>query len=109
MFMPVKDEMLTVELSGERARVVTRAVVDKNTIIVELTAAPMSKDHEWKMGDFITCRRTMSPFGEAWAGVSKNDEERQRKMEEIRALNARNLAAEKAAEGRKRTHRKGAA
>lgn len=89
MFMPELDGPLTVELPAERARVIVRAVVDKNTVIVELTGAPMSKDHQWKKGDFITCRRADSPFGEVWVGVSKDDEERQRKMEEIRAANAR--------------------
>lgn len=92
MFVPEVDSYLTVQLPNEVCRTLVRAVPDEDTAIVEIMGATVSKTHTWKKGDFVTCLRRQGLTGEYWMAMDKDEEYRLRKLEEIRAANARKVA-----------------
>ena len=68
MFVPEIGTLLTVQLPGEKIRATVKAMSGNDAVIVELTAVPMTKNHTFKQGDTIACRRKplMFGFGETW-------------------------------------------
>lgn len=65
-YAPPLDSALIVDLPSERLRATVRRVADRNTVLVELTALPMAKTHQFKKGDIVICRRNAGLLGETW-------------------------------------------
>lgn len=67
-FVPQVDGDLTVVLPGETMRAVVIRVVDRNTVIVKI-GQPMTKTHNFQLGDLVGCRRTSGLLGESWQAI----------------------------------------
>lgn len=67
MFMPKVDDLLTIQLPGEKIRATVKRIIDNDAILVELTYMPMAKSHQFKIGDVVACRRVQNVlWGESW-------------------------------------------
>jgi hypothetical protein len=84
--------VVTVDLGGEVMRCTVRRVVDQDTVLLELTGVPMSRNHGFKQGDFVGARRRRALNGrDDWKAVDprivsevetrKLAEERQARLE----------------------------
>jgi hypothetical protein len=62
--------VLTVDLGGERMRATVRKVLDPDTVIVEITGVPFTRNHGYKQGDMVGCRRESGLLGEVWRAVN---------------------------------------
>jgi len=83
------NAVITVDLGGERMRCVVRKTVDDDTVILEITGAPMSRNHTHKQGDFVGARRQRAMHGgDEWTAVNErivNEIERRRLADERQA------------------------
>lgn len=62
--------VVTVDLGGEVIRCPVRRVVDEDTVLLELTGVPMSRNHAFKQGDFVGARRRRGLNGrDEWKAV----------------------------------------
>jgi hypothetical protein len=68
MFSPRADDNLTVTLPGETMRAKVKRVVDRNTVFVEI-GQPMTRSHNYRLGDLVACRRTPGVLGETWQAL----------------------------------------
>ncbi|HXZ02289.1 MAG TPA: hypothetical protein VEI03_20005 [Stellaceae bacterium] len=99
--------IVTVDLGGERMRCIVRKVLDEDTVILEITGVPMSRNHGHKQGDFVGARRQRGLHGgDEWKAVNEriiNEIERRRLAEERQArLEAKSQAAAKRPPARRR-------
>jgi hypothetical protein len=95
------DAVITVDLGGERMRCVVRKAVDDDTVILEITGVPMSRNHAHKQGDFVGARRQRGIHGgDDWSAVNErivNEIEQRRLAAERQGrLEAKNQAAKPA-------------
>lgn len=81
--------VITVDLGGEVIRCPVRRVLDEDTVLLELTGVPMSRNHNFKQGDFVGARRQRALSGrDEWKAVDPrivNEIETRRLGEERRA------------------------
>lgn len=81
--------IVTVDLGGERMRCVVRKTIDEDTVILEITGVPMSRNHSHKQGDFVGARRQRGLHGgDEWKAVNErivNEIEQRRLAEERQA------------------------
>ena len=70
-FIPQVDADLTVVLPGETLRAKVRRVVNPDTVVVELTSAPMTRSHTYRKGDIVACQRDRGLGGEIWVAVEQ--------------------------------------
>lgn len=63
------NEVLTIELPGERTRALICKILSPGKIILELTSEPLAKSHSYRKGEFVACVRKKSIFGEFWQVV----------------------------------------
>lgn len=68
MFFPKVNGDLTVTLPGELLRAKVTKVVDRNLVFVEI-GQPMTRGHNFRLGDLIACRRTPGVLGESWQAI----------------------------------------
>lgn len=81
------DAVITVDLGGERMRCVVRKAVDDDTVILEITGVPMSRNHAHKQGDFVGARRQRGLHGgDEWRAVNERI---------VNEIEQRRLAAER--------------
>jgi hypothetical protein len=90
-----QQQRLTVDLGGERVRVVVRRVVTLDKVLVELDKLPASRNHAFKHGDFVACERKATPFGEVWEAARYPADAGT--IAELERERAERLAAEEAA------------
>jgi hypothetical protein len=68
MYIPRVDEDLTITLPGEILRAKVTRVVDRNLVFV-LIGQPMTRGHNFRLGDLVACRRTPGVLGEFWQAI----------------------------------------
>lgn len=97
---------LTVDLGGESMRCLVRLVVDEDTAVVEITGVCMSKNHPFRLGDFVAVKRGRHMGGhDEWRATSRNavDEAQYAALAERRRLR---LEAEQQARARSTRRRR---
>jgi hypothetical protein len=55
-----------IELPGERLMTTVAKVMSPDTVIVELTAQPLAKTHNYSKGDFVPCERANTDLEVIW-------------------------------------------
>lgn len=84
IFVPAVDDWLVVQLPGERTRALVRGQPDDDTVIVELLVQPMMiRQHRYRKGDLVPCRRKHTGMEEIWESV---DEAQLRMAEALQRL-----------------------
>lgn len=68
MFIPRVGGDLTVALPGETMRAKVTRVLDRHTVFVEI-GQPMTRGHNFRLGDLVACRRTPGMLGESWVAM----------------------------------------
>jgi hypothetical protein len=64
--------MLSVDLGGERMRVVVRMVVDPDLVVIEVTGIPFTRNHTFRQGDFVPVARKPALLGEVWEAAARS-------------------------------------
>ncbi len=68
---PVDDQMLVVDLPGERLRCRVIAVADHDHAVVEISSQPMAKSHSYRKGDTVAVERQLTDLGEIWEAMDE--------------------------------------
>lgn len=71
--MPEIDGFLTVTFPGEVMRCRVDRVVDQDRAIVEIVGTPMSKSHQYRMGDKPGVRRRTAYGKDIWEALDDRD------------------------------------
>ena len=71
MFVPQEGQFLIVMLPGEATRAVVNRVVNDDTVLVEMVAIPVSRQHMHRRGDIIAATRVQGPLGETWEAMDE--------------------------------------
>lgn len=68
-FVPEVDSFLTVQLPGEVMRCRVDRVIDDDTVIVEISSVPMSRQHLFRKGDKTGGRRRVENGRDVWEAL----------------------------------------
>jgi hypothetical protein len=71
--MPVVGSMITVRLPGEIMRCRVDRIIDDNRVIIEINSAPMSRSHQYRMGDNTGARRRLEYGQYIWEALDDRD------------------------------------
>lgn len=106
MFTPKVGTILTIDLPGERVRAPVVTVYDGDHVFVELDSAPMSRTHQYRIGDRVLVQRRDAMMGQSWEVMDEKVLEQQaaRAREIKKAVQERKLllAKKKSAAAKKR-------
>lgn len=80
MFIPEVDALLTIELPQERVRARIVHVRNEDALIAELVSTPVSKSHNFKLNDMVSCLREKTMLGEVWRAVDPAVEEAKQRL-----------------------------
>lgn len=72
-YVPAIGSDLVVRLPGEIMRCTVERVVDENRIIIEISAVPMSRSHQYRLGDKTGARRKMEFGQDVWEALDDRD------------------------------------
>lgn len=72
VYVPEIGKDLTVKLPDEVVRAIVIEVVDDDTVMTQLTRAPLSpRSVDYKKDDIVPVRRVKTDMGETWQAVSE--------------------------------------
>lgn len=72
-YVPSVGSHLVVRLPGEIMRCVVERVVDANRVIIEIDAVPMSRSHQYRLGDRTGARRKVEHGRDVWEALDDRD------------------------------------
>lgn len=72
-FMPAVGGDLTVQFPGERMRCQVERIIDDDRVIIAITSVPMSKTHQYRMGDKTGARRRTEYGRDVWEALDDRD------------------------------------
>jgi endonuclease YncB( thermonuclease family) len=73
MYEPALGTGLVVSLPGETVRATVARVVNRHTVLVELTPPLLNpaKLHHYRIGDIVCCHREQGELGETWQAIDE--------------------------------------
>lgn len=72
-YVPSVGSHLVVRLPGEIMRCVVERIVDANRVIIEIDAVPMSRSHQYRLGDRTGARRKVEHGHDVWEALDDRD------------------------------------
>lgn len=72
-YVPSVGSQLVVRLPGEMMRCLVESVVDDDRVIIAIDAVPMSRSHQYRMGDRTGARRKVEFGKDVWEALDDRD------------------------------------
>lgn len=72
-YAPTIGSFLTVSFPGERMRCRVDRLVDKDRVIIEVSSVPISKAHQYRIGDKTGARRRREHGHDIWEALDDRD------------------------------------